>query len=154
MRRFSSVRFVTFAKYIPQVMELYSENYINPWRVISSVLYGGVIEEVIVRLVLMSLLSMILYRLSSKHKTECGNPASIFIAANLISSVLFAVGHLSATAITFGELNFLIVLRCIVLNVPIGVLYGYLYRKYGIQYAMLAHGLTHIFYEGVLLLVV
>ena len=44
----------------------------------------------------------------------------------------------------FGELTPMLLLRCFLLNGAAGLLFGRFYRKYGIQYAILAHMLFHL----------
>ena len=46
---------------------------------------------------------------------------------------------MTMTALTLG-----ILLRCFLFNGGLGLGFGYLYRKYGIGYAMIAHGLAHL----------
>lgn len=58
--------------------------------------------------------------------------------------LLFAEGHLPATITMFGALTPLVLLRCFLLNGGLGLAFGWLYRKYGIQYAMIGHAGTHI----------
>ena len=41
-------------------------------------------------------------------------------------------------------LNPVIIFRCFLLNGGAGLLFGRLYRKYGIHYAMLGHALAHV----------
>jgi membrane protease YdiL (CAAX protease family) len=65
------------------------------------------------------------------------------VIANVIASILFAVGHLPATAQLLG-LTPMIIARCLLLNGGLGLLFGWLYRKYGLRYAMIAHGGCHI----------
>ncbi|GAU76277.1 hypothetical protein F3D3_0874 [Fusibacter sp. 3D3] len=67
-----------------------------------------------------------------------------------MAAVLFALGHLPATLILFGELSFLIVFRCMLLNGVFGLVFGWLYRKLGIQYAMSAHAMTHVCCDALL----
>ena len=108
--------------------------------ILSSITYGGVVEEILMRLFLMSLVSLIIYKMfytSGKINNK------IYIISNIIISVLFALGHLPNTAMTIG-LNFVIVLRCLLLNGIVGVIFGYVYRKYGIIYSMTSHVLVHI----------
>ena len=62
----------------------------------------------------------------------------------MIAAVLFAAGHLPATVAIFGELTPLLLLRCFLLNGGFGPIFGRLYRKYGIVYAMISHVLFHI----------
>ena len=38
----------------------------------------------------------------------------------------------------------MILLRCFLFNGGLGLGFGYLYRKYGIGYAMIAHGFAHL----------
>lgn len=112
--------------------------------VIASVLYGGVIEEILMRLLFMSLAAWIIWKLFFRGKTAAELPSGIFIAANIIAALLFAAGHLPSTVTTFGALTPLLLLRCFLLNGGFGLLFGWLYRKYGIWYSMLSHMLAHI----------
>ena len=38
----------------------------------------------------------------------------------------------------------MIIFRCFLLNGGFGLLFGWLYRKYGLRYAMIAHGGCHV----------
>lgn len=106
---------------------------------LASITYGGVIEEIMIRLFVMSLLAFAFMKISKNTVATDKN----LILANIISSVLFAAGHLPSTAMTIG-LDALIIVRCFVMNGAYGVIFGELYRKYGIGYAMLAHAGVHI----------
>ena len=129
-----------FGKYVPMIMDSYAVKPTIPYM-LAAVLYGGVIEEVMLRLFMMSLIAFVLNKLFGK-KTE--KPATgILIAANVIAALLFATGHLPATAATMG-ITPMILFRCFLLNGGFGLLFGWLYRKYGLRYAMLAHGGCHI----------
>lgn len=112
--------------------------------VIASVLYGGVIEEVMLRLFFLSLIAFLLWKLFCKKADKAHIPSWVFVTANLVAALFFAAGHLPATLITFGELSLPILFRCFLLNGGFAIAFGWLYRKYGIQYAMLAHAGTHI----------
>lgn len=68
----------------------------------------------------------------------------MFITANVITALLFVVGHLPVTMTVFGELTPLILFRGFLLNGGFGFIFGVLYKKYGIQYAMLSHLGMHI----------
>ncbi len=111
---------------------------------IASVLYGGIIEEVMLRLFFMSLIAFIIWKLFfGKHEKE-NIPVCTFVIANVIAALLFAAGHLPATLVIFGELTPLLLFRCFLLNGGFGLVFGWLYRKYGIVYAMAGHALFHI----------
>lgn len=108
---------------------------------LATVTYGAVIEEVMVRLFFMSLIAFALHKLISKHEGKTAT--ALVIAANVISAILFAAGHLPATLLLIGN-SPIIIARCFLLNGGLGLLFGLLYRKYGLRYAMIAHGGCHI----------
>ncbi len=110
-------------------------------KIISGLLIGGVIEEVMMRLFFMSLLVLIISRLFCKNKKEI--PAGIFAAANIVSALLFAAGHLPGT-MAMTALTPILLFRCFLFNGGLGLCFGWLYRKYGIGYAMIAHGAAHL----------
>lgn len=109
--------------------------------IVGSVTYGAVIEEVMLRLFMMSLIALVLHLIFEKGRRETS--AAVLVTANVISALLFAAGHLPATQILLG-LSPLILIRCFLLNGGIGLLFGWLYRKFGLRYAMFAHGGCHI----------
>lgn len=112
--------------------------------VIASVLYGGIIEEVMLRLFFMSLIAFIVWKLFFRKHGKENIPTSVFVVANIVAAFLFAAGHLPFTMSIFGILTPLILLRCFLLNGGSGLAFGWLYRKYGIVYAILGHALFHI----------
>lgn len=125
-----------FGKYSEVIANSYAVKPTLPY-LIATVTYGAVIEEVMLRLFMMSLIAFILKKLTRKEG------AGILIAANIVSALLFAAGHLPATIMMIGTTP-LIIFRCFLLNGGLGLLFGWLYRKYGLRYAMIAHGGCHI----------
>jgi hypothetical protein len=138
-----SLDYWTFGNWIPGIQESYSAA-LGVNGVLCEILYGGILEEIMLRLFVMSLLAFLIWKLFFRKAEKEQIPVGVFVAANLISAMLFAAGHLPATITFFGTLTPLIVLRCFLLNGAFGVWFGYLYRKYGLSYAMLAHALTHV----------
>ena len=129
-----------FGHYSQAIMNSYAVKPTIPFM-LASVTYGAVIEEVMLRLFAMSLIAFILHKLFGKKNDK---PATaILMASNVIAAILFAAGHLPATFILLGS-SPLIIFRCFLLNGGIGLLFGYLYHKYGLRYAMIAHGGCHI----------
>ena len=112
--------------------------------VIASVLYGGVMEEVMMRLFFMSLIAFIIWKLFFRKCDNKSIPTGVFVAANILAALAFAAGHLPSTISIFGQLTPLIVIRCFLLNGVFGMLFGWLYRKYGIVYSMTSHAVFHI----------
>ena len=129
-----------FGHYSEAIMDYYATKPTIPYM-LASVTYGAVIEEVMLRLFAMTLIAFILHKLFGEKKDK--PTTRVLIASNVIAAVLFAVGHLPATFMLFGN-SPAIIIRCLLLNGGIGLLLGYLYRKYGLRYAMIAHGGCHI----------
>ena len=109
--------------------------------ILASVLYGGAIEEVMLRLFTMSLIAFLLHKIFDRKSEKPS--AAILVAANVIAALLFAAGHLPATFLLLGN-SPMIIFRCFLLNGGFGLVFGWLYRKYGLRYAMIAHGGCHV----------
>ena len=109
--------------------------------ILGAVICGGVVEEIMLRLFMMSLIAFVLHKVFGKKSDK---PAvSILMIANIVAAVLFAAGHLPATATLMG-ITPMILFRCFLLNGGFGLLFGYLYRKYGLRYSMIAHAGCHV----------
>ena len=131
----------TFGRWIPEVGASYEAPItLNNW--LGSVLYGGIVEELMLRLFFMSLLAWLIWKIFFRQAETV--PVKVLVAANVVAALLFAAGHLPVTLVTFGELTPMILFRCFLLNGSFGLLFGYLYRKFGIQYAMVSHAMFHI----------
>lgn len=139
-----------FAKFLPE--NLLSFDF-SIHYFISSILYGGIVEELMLRLFFMSLIVFILKKMFIKTSEIEKNekiPTWMYIKAIAVSAIVFAAGHLPAVSQTFG-LSVPMVVRVMVLNSIGGIGFGYLYWKKGLSYSILAHMLTHIFNQLILL---
>jgi hypothetical protein len=106
------------------------------WKGLLASFYGGINEELLLRLSLMSVLVWLGRFIS---KTEDGHPTlGVLWIANILAAVLFGLGHLPATAAIL-PITPLVMLRAIVLNGIIGIACGYLYFKHGLEAAILSH---------------
>lgn len=111
------------------------------WKGFLASFYGGITEEILLRLFVMSLLAWLGSFIS---KTNEGKPSStVFWTANILAAVLFGLGHLPATALLI-PLTPLVIFRAILLNGIGGVMFGWLYWKRGLEAAMIAHFSTDI----------
>ena len=128
-----------FGKYEQALLDVYATKPTVPY-LLATVTYGAVIEEVMLRLFMMSLVAFVLHLLFERKRE--GVSAAVLAAANVVSALLFAVGHLPANDMMFG-LTPMIVLRCLLLNGAFGLAFGWLYRRFGLRYAMIAHGGCH-----------
>ena len=130
-----------FARYLSDQVQAYS---FSATYFFSSILYGGIVEELMLRLFLMSLLVLLIKKLFVKSNQNLSLPAWVYITSIILAALLFAAGHLPATAQLLG-LSTPIVIRAFVLNGVAGLGFGYLYWKKGLSYAILAHMLVRIF---------
>lgn len=130
-----------FGNFINPVLHSY-DNKPSLEYIISSLTYGAVFEEILFRLFLMSLLSWIISKIFYRKEKEI--PIKVFIIANVISALSFALLHIPATIQTFGYIDGLLLFRCLLMNGLFGLSFGWLYRKYGIGYSMLAHFGAHL----------
>ena len=106
------------------------------WKGFLASFYGGIAEEILLRLFVMSFLVWLGRFLS---KTSDGKPTStIFWIANILAAVLFGLGHLPTMALLV-PLTPLVIARTILLNGLIGIVCGWLYWKRGLEAAMISH---------------
>lgn len=129
-----------FGQYSEEIMASYASKPTLTY-ILASITYGAVVEEVMLRLFAMSLIAFIFHKIWGKGKEK--PTVAVFILANILSALLFAAGHLPATFLLLGN-SPMIIARCFLLNGGFGLLFGWLYRKYGLRYAMFAHGGCHI----------
>ncbi|MBV8747955.1 MAG: CPBP family intramembrane metalloprotease, partial [Xanthobacteraceae bacterium] len=122
------------------------------WENVTASFYGGVNEELLFRLLG---LSGIAWLLSRVWRTPLGHPTDAALwSANLITAALFGLGHLPAVLTITGSITPLLVGRTLVLNVPIGLICGWLFCRFGIEAAIATHFTADIVYHvgGTLLL--
>ena len=148
---FASDYFV-MGRLIPEVAADYEKG-ISVAYFISSLTYGGVIEEILLRWFFMGLIALILVMIFARKKDKKEIPVWIFITANVIAALVFSAGHLPATQMFFGRITGLILFRCFLLNGLFALFFGRWFRKYGIQYAMLGHFGIHFISKIILIFV-
>lgn len=106
------------------------------WKGFLASFYGGITEEILLRLFVMSLLAWLG---SFINKTKDGTPTKIiFWIANIFAAILFGVGHLPAASLIL-PLTTLVIIRIVLLNAVGGIIFGWLYQKHGLESAMIAH---------------
>lgn len=143
-----SLDYWTFGKALPQIAGSYAAG-LTPSGILAAVFYGGVIEEVVLRLFFMTLIAFLIWKLCFRKCTKEAIPTGVFIAANIVAALFFAAGHIPATITAFGTLTPLILFRCFLLNGVLGLVFGFFYRRHGIHYAMLGHAVVHIVSKGI-----
>ena len=106
------------------------------------ILYGGLTEEVLIRWGVMTLLVWIIWRVFQKRLIK---PTSVcFVVAILVSSIVFGLGHLPVAAVVLPQITLAVVLFVIIANSAFALVAGYLYWRYGLESAMIAHVLCHV----------
>ncbi len=108
-----------------------------PWQGFLAAFYGGIAEEVLLRLFLLTLLGWLGCLIARCQAATL--PSPIFWIANVLTAILFGLGHLPATAAMGIPLDTFVIIRAIVLNGIAGLAFGWLYWKHGLESAMVAH---------------
>jgi hypothetical protein len=106
------------------------------------VLYGGITEEVLLRWGLMTVFTWLAWRFL-QGKRGAVNPAFTWLAMAL-SALLFGVGHLPVAFYLIGSLSGPVVVFVVGLNATFGLLFGWLFWRWGLESAMVAHAVTHL----------
>ena len=122
----------------------------TPLPLVARVLYGGITEELLLRWGVMSLLVWGLWRTVQRGH---GTPRSfVFWLGIVFAAVAFGLGHLPAVAAT-TPLTTPIVAYIVLANAGVGVAFGWLYWQWGLEAAMLAHGLAHVVAQSLAMLI-
>jgi len=130
---------IPFSILIPEFQNLKIS--IAIWKALLASFYGGIAEEVMLRLFLVSLFVWITFKIK---KTKDGGPTVFGIWLSIIlAAIVFGLGHLPTAAQITG-LTGMIIVKTVVLNAIGGVIFGWLYWKKGLESAMLAHFSTDI----------
>ncbi len=125
------VEVIVFQPHIPAALKD-TQHTLPVWKRFFASFYGGISEEILTRLFLVSAIAWVLGQVIQLDIT-IAIPIAIFISA-----ILFGIGHLPATA-AMTPLTPIIIVRAIVLNSIIGVVCGWLFWQYGLVAAMIAH---------------
>jgi hypothetical protein len=107
------------------------------WQGFLASFYGGVTEEILLRLFVLSLFAW-LGRFVNRTATGRPGLTALWIA-NIVAAVLFGLGHLPATVAAGLPLDALVITRAIVLNGIGGLAFGWFYWTYGLESAMVSH---------------
>jgi len=110
---------------------------VSKWKWVLASFYGGISEETMMRLFLLSLLAW-LGRFV--NRTPDDRPGLwVLWTANIVAAALFGLGHLPAFVSIGVPIDAVVVVRAIVLNGLGGVVFGWLYWTYGLEAAIVAH---------------
>jgi membrane protease YdiL (CAAX protease family) len=125
---------IPFNRFVPEFQNL--EVSVPAWKAFLASFYGGIAEEVLLRLFLVSLFVWITFIIK---KAKDGGPTVFGIWLSIIlAAVVFGLGHLPVTA-QITNLTGIVIIRAVVLNGAGGIIFGWLYWKKGLESAMIAH---------------
>lgn len=116
-------------------------------ELLGGVSYGGVLEEIIIRFGLMTLISYSLIKITKRESK------SVYIISILISSLIFSLGHLPAMLLVSNSDITISIIKVMTLNMIASTIYGFLYYKYYLECAMVAHIMTHVTSQSILFLI-
>jgi hypothetical protein len=108
----------------------------------SRVFYGGITEEILMRWGVMTLTVWLLSKVIT-GKTGQIQPAC-FILGIVLSSLLFAAGHLPLVSILTDNITAPLLAYILIANSLFGLVAGYLYWKQGLEAAVIAHIVAHL----------
>lgn len=108
---------------------------------ITRLLYGGITEELLLRWGLLSLFVWLGWRFVLKRERR--PTAGVVWGSIVLAALLFGVGHLPVAFLVglHGPLWITIIIGT---NALLGLLYGWLYWRRGLEAAIIAHALTHL----------
>lgn len=105
----------------------------SPWRTASAAFYGGIVEEILCRWGLLTVFASLLGRLGLSRGTA-------FWGANAVAALAFGLLHLPGAHALGMPLTPLVLSYLLVANGVVGLVCGWLFRRRGLESAMLAHG--------------
>lgn len=106
------------------------------WKRLLACFYGGFYEEIFSRLFLLTLIAWLANK--ALRKTSAQLSSAAFWIANFTVAILFGLGHLPSASLVM-PITPLVVALALILNGIAAVGFGFLYKKRGLESAMIAH---------------
>ncbi len=126
--------------YGPKTWVSVQSSYYPP--LLTRIVSGGIMEEILLRWGVMSTLAWLFWRMFQRGG---GAPRlALLWAAVVVSALLFGLAHIPAVATMVGVLTPGLVTFIVFANMSAGIIFGWLYWRYGLECAMLAHALAHL----------
>jgi hypothetical protein len=104
------------------------------WKKFLASFYGGIFEEILMRLFLVSVFTWLLRKVWSGRNW---NSASFWVASAVVA-VIFGLGHLGAASLML-TITPMVVVTAVILNGAAALAFSYLYWKHGLEAAIIAH---------------
>jgi len=111
------------------------------WTRASSAFYGGIVEETIVRWGVLTALTALAQRAGLRKA---------FWPANVVAALLFGALHLPSIAFARIPLTGAVVAHVLLGNAIAGVVFGWMFRRRGLEGAMVAHFAADVWLQAAL----
>jgi len=132
-----------YQSYLPESFLIASEKSMSELNPLVRFMYGGITEELLMRWGLMSLIAWIGSKITGKQSA-----IAVWFGI-VIAALIFGVAHLPAVQGLTNELTSNLVVYIITMNSVLGILFGWLFWKKGIEAAMVAHSFAHVAFLSV-----
>lgn len=123
------------APYLPG-LPLVSAGRAALWKRVITGFYGGIDEEILTRLFLLSLFAWLGNKIFRQR--EAGLSARVFWIANIVVAILFGLGHLPSASLVMHITPAVVVFALLLNGIP-ALTFGFLYWRRGLESAMIAH---------------
>ena len=114
----------------------------SPAGLVVGVLYGGLLEEIVMRWGLMSVLVRAAWKLAARRAPR--PPAWAVWTGVAVAALLFAAGHLPALGLGGAALSAPVVARTLLWNGLLGLVFGAVFARRDLESAMACHAGFHI----------
>lgn len=135
---------VTLAVTWPESLSVIDPVYGMP--LLAKLLYGGITEELLLRFGGLSLVMWGLWNLWGEAGEPPGWPMGCW--AVVISAVLFGLAPMGIAWAVAGTLPHLVSLQLLLCEIVYGVMAGFLFWRYGLEAAVLAHLIAYVLSHG------
>ena len=132
--------FVLYVVILPLAPNFPKEANVPLWKRFLVCIYGGINEELVMRL---CLLALVLWILQKIFRRPARSSSAIFWSANTIVAILYGAAYLPAIA-AIVALTPLLVLSVVSLIGAVGLVFGQLAWRRGLEAAMLAHFISDL----------
>ena len=116
--------------------------YMGQFPILNRIFGAGLYEEIIVRWFFASFFIWIFWRLFDRNSQKPGN--IVIWSGLIISNILFIIGHYPAVSILIS--NNLEIINMFFWMFVITLPWGWLYWKFGIESAIIAHSVFHVIF--------
>lgn len=132
---------------LPTEFVLKGEELLKGTPLLTRILYGGITEEIMTRWGLMTSLVWVAWRVFQKGQ---GTPHAVyFVVAIGVSALVFGALHLPLAFVLSPQITPSLVTYIILGNSLFGLIAGYLYWRWGLESAIIAHMMFHILVAGI-----